>query len=124
VAREWHTLCADPGFEVTDDGILVGLDDSRTHRVHVDATPDTWELTAVVATPRVLAGLEAPSLQCWARNRLSDLVGFRIDGRGRLLANGWVPRAGITAAEFSMQVRLLAREADRFEFNLSGTDEH
>jgi hypothetical protein len=121
---EWHALCVGIGIAVTKDGVNVDLGNGRAHRVLVETTSDTWELTAVVATRRILASIEAPSIQCWTRNRLSDLVGFRVDGRGRLAAIAWVPRAGVTSEEFTMQVRLMAREADRFEFSLSGADAH
>lgn len=124
MSHEWHGLCAEPGFDVDEDRIDVELGDGRSHRVRVASTSGTWELTAVVASPSVLNGLDAASIVCWTRNRLSDLVGFRIDGRGRLLANSWIPKAGITSGEFRMQVRLLAREADQFEFALTGADTH
>lgn len=127
MSRDWHALCNDPACGIEDDWIDVDLGDGRSHRVRVESTLGAWELTAVVATPRVLERLDAfdpPSNRCWLRNRLIDLVGYRMDGRGRLVANAWVPKLGLDAEEFLMQVRLLAREADRFEFLLSGGDVH
>ena len=127
MSRDWHSFCNDASCGIEDDSIDVDLVDGRSHRVRVESTSGAWQLTAVVATPSVLDQLDAfdpPSNRCWLRNRLIDLVGYRIDRRGRLVANAWVPKLGLEAEEFVIQVRLLAREADRFEFLLSGANVH
>jgi len=51
-----------------------------------------------------------------------SLMGFRIDRRGRLVGEAWVPKAGLTGEEFQLYVRHLAVEADRFEYGLTGRD--
>ena len=124
MAPDWYALCADEAFDVSGDRIYVDLGDGRSHTVKVTQTSETWELMAVVATQRVLHHIDSPSMLSWARNRLIDLVGFRVDRRGRLVANAWVPKAGSTAEEFTLQGLVLAREADRCEFSLSGADSH
>jgi len=60
----------------------------------------------------------------WLRNRRSQLVGFRIDEKGSLVAHGWTPEEGLTPEAFQLLVRTVAREADRYEFQLTGLDRH
>ncbi|HEU5178897.1 MAG TPA: hypothetical protein VFU24_15710, partial [Burkholderiales bacterium] len=59
-------------------------------------------------------------LRAWRRNRSSQLVGFRVDQRGRLVGEAWVPKAGLSAQEFQVYVRRVAAECDRFEYLLTG----
>ena len=40
----------------------------------------------------------------------------------RLVAESLVPKAGLTAEEFQLYARTVARESDRFEFELTGKD--
>ena len=61
-------------------------------------------------------------LRPWRYNRAAQLVNFRIDTRGRVCAEGWVPKAGLTAEEFQLVLRRVADESDRFEFMLTGKD--
>jgi hypothetical protein len=42
-------------------------------------------------------------------------VGFKIDGRGRLVGEAWVPPAGLNREEWSVYVRAVARACDRVE---------
>ena len=58
----------------------------------------------------------------WKRNRATQLVGFRIDDRSRLVAEAWVLKIGVTPEEFQLYVRTVAKESDRFEFLLTGRD--
>jgi hypothetical protein len=62
------------------------------------------------------------AVRAWVRNRSVMLVGFRVDERGRMVGESWVPKPGLTAAEFQFILRHLATESDRFEFQLSGQD--
>ena len=52
----------------------------------------------------------------------TELVGFRIDARGRLIGEAWVPKAGVTSSEFTSYLRAVAAECDRFEYQLTGSD--
>ena len=123
MAADWLRFCKDRRCSIEHDAaIRVVLDDGRTHRIDVTESAAAWELMAVVAGARVVGGVEDLALRAWLKNRLSDLVGYRLDRRGRLVAEAWVPRAGTTAETFMFQVMMLAREADRFEFNLTGID--
>jgi hypothetical protein len=39
-----------------------------------------------------------------------------------LIAEAWIPKAGLTAEEFQLYVRTVALESDRFEYVLTGKD--
>lgn len=69
-----------------------------------------------------MASLPDLPLKIWSRNRVVSLIGFRIDHRGRLVGEAWVPKVGITKSEFQLYLRTVAVEADRFEYTLTGRD--
>lgn len=123
---DWRGLSRDAGFKVSGDEITVMFSDGRQHRVAVEEPPEREELRllAVAAKPSMLpADADGPHLFAWRRNRFSDLVGFKIDGRGRLVGETWVPLAGLDAGEWALYVRTLAQACDRVEYLLSGRDE-
>lgn len=121
---ELRKLCAGArDLQVESDTVvLVRLGESRQHRVEVGVTSDAIELRAIVARRSRLDGLEDPQLAAWHRNRAVGLVGFRVDERGTLVGESWVPTAGLTGAEFRGYVRGLAAACDLFEFQLTGRD--
>ena len=88
----------------------------------VDELEDEFHLRAIVVRQSIVDALPNLPLQIWVRNRAVSLVGFRIDHRRRLVAEAWVPKAGITESEFQLYLRTLAVEADRFEYALTGRD--
>jgi hypothetical protein len=102
--------------------VLVDLQDGRRHRVTVDDMDDSYRLTAVVAGAAVAGGIGDLPIRTWQRNRGTELVGFRIDKRGRLIGESWVPKAGLSAAEFQLYIHTVAAECDRYEFELTGKD--
>ena len=64
------------------------------------------------------------ALRAWARNAETELVNFTFDGQGRLVGEIRHPREHLDAVEFETYVRILAAEGDRFEYVLTGRDEH
>jgi hypothetical protein len=101
---------------------MVRLGRGRQHRVDVESKSDAVELRAVVARRAVVDEQKNPALAAWNRNRACSLVGFRLDERGRLVGESWVPGAGLTADEFLVYVRGIAAACDLFEFQLTGKD--
>lgn len=119
-------MSREAGFTVAGDEIEVTFADSRKHRVTVEEGSDRrgLRLSAVAARPAMVPDdPEGPHVHAWKRNRFSDLVGFKIDGRGRLVGEAWVPLAGLDAEEWALYVRTVARACDRVEYLLSGRDE-
>lgn len=120
--REWTRLCKGAGFAIDGDEIEVRFTDERHHRVRVDDEGDAFRVIGVVARRGVVEGLENVALQAWRRNRSTQLVGFRLDDRGRLVGESWVPKAGLSGEEFATYVRQVAAECDRLEYLLTGRD--
>lgn len=118
---DWARLYAGK-LKINGAQIEVEIADGRKHRVEVTDAGDVYELKAVVVRRAVVQANPDLLLRVWQRNRTTRLVGFHIDNRSRLIAEAWVPRAGLTAAEFQYYVLAVARESDRLEFMLTGQD--
>lgn len=119
----WQAFCARASdCTVERESILVALEGGRRHRVDVTVEAEVIELRAIVATAAALRSVEEPVLTAWRRNRAASLVGFRFDKRERLVAEAWMPKAGLEAQEFLSYVRAVARESDSLEFRLTGLD--
>lgn len=123
MVAEWIKLCRSADLSVDGDAVDVRFAEGRHHRVSVRDAGATYELQSIVARPAALREVEDVPLLAWQRNRASHLYGFRIDQRGRLVGEAWVPKIGLTAEEFQIYVRRLAAECDRFEYLLTGADE-
>lgn len=123
---DWRRLCREAALKVEDSTIRVRFADGRSHSVSVEGDPDAADLRlwAVAAPPSAVKGAgENPQLVAWTRNRASDLVGFKVNGRGRLIGEAWVPTAGLDAEEWAIYVQAVARTCDRLEYLLTGRDE-
>ena len=120
---EWRKLCVGArDLQIEGEGVVVVLGGGRQHRVEVEPRGDVVELRAVVARRGVVGDQKDPALAAWNRNRAASLVGYRLDERGRLVGESWVPAAGLTADEFLIYVRGIAAACDLFEFQLTGKD--
>ena len=119
---EWVLLCQANDLTIEEPHIQVRLGDSRGKKVSVNDGPETYALSAVVVGKATVSELPNVALQAWQRNRSIALVGFRVDDRGRLIGEAWVPKVGLTSAEFQTYVRTVAVECDRFEYTLTGRD--
>jgi hypothetical protein len=112
---------------VSDEGLLIRFPDKRQQRVFVDAgDPSALRVWSVASSPSRVAAAspnESAHLVAWRRNRASDLVGFKVDGRGRLIGEAWVPVAGLDPGEWRPYVTAVAQACDRTEYLLSGRDE-
>ena len=124
MSGEWRRLSREAGLRVYGDAIEVGFADGRRQAVLVDERGERGiRIWSVAAPPRVVRDLGDPLLHVWRRNRLTELVGFSIDGRGRIIGEAWVPGSGVTVDEWDFYVRELARVSDRVEYALTGSDE-
>jgi hypothetical protein len=122
---DWRRWTLGKEFKVEDDVIVVALGDGRSQRVVVEETEagDSVRLWSVAVRPSALSEQDDPHLFAWDRNRSSDLVGFKVDGRARLIGEAWVPTVGLEAAEWVTYVRAVAVACDRIEYLLTGRDE-
>jgi hypothetical protein len=122
MAVEWGRLCRTKDFSVTDSKIDVQFSNGRHHSVKVEELEEIYLLSAIVVRRKSVAALPDLPVYAWLRNRVTDLVDFRIDRRERLIGEAWVPKAGLKADEFQLYVRTVATECDQFEFFITGGD--
>jgi hypothetical protein len=115
-------------FEVADDVVTCWFGrkgESRRHAVRLKDVNDGIRLEATVVTAKTLDAIamyDDPHRWAWRRNRVSNLVGFRVDGRERLLAEAVAPLMGLTEQEFEVYLLAVASEADRMELVLTAQD--
>jgi hypothetical protein len=124
---DWRETARRAGFPVGKaDTTTVELHGGGSQRVEfkVDEINDALRATSIIAAPSVLGKAAGDSAHryAWVRNRLSDLVGFSVDRRGRLIGEAWIPLEGLTPDEFGLYVSELARVCDWHEFRLTGED--
>lgn len=122
MSPNWQSLCRDGAFRIAGNKIEVMLDKGRHQFVEVHPSDDEILLYSVVARPAAVAQFENAALRAWKRNRAVPLVSFRVDDRGRMISESWVPTCGLTREEFQLHVRTIAIESDRFEFQITGKD--
>jgi hypothetical protein len=123
VAADWTTFCKGArDLRVDGDSVEVRFAEGRHHVLTVEDIGKAFRLVGIVARPSTAASLSGLALRMWRRNRATRLAGFRLDHRGRLVGESWVPKAGLSAGEFQEYVRIVAAECDRFEHSLTGRD--
>ena len=120
---EWRKFCVGaPDLMPDDAGVTLQFSNGRRQRINVLPGDGVIELRGVVARRAVAAQIERVALVAWERNRASSLVGFRVDDRGRLVGESWVPTPGLTRDEFLFYLRSAAAACDLFEYQLTGKD--
>lgn len=116
-------------LEWTRDGdtLMVGLwGNGRNQRVKVRRRGEICRIWSVVLPKRKVGEsrrLRAEhARRAWFRNGMGDLVSFGVDGKGRLVGRIEQPMASLDDAELKLYVETVARECDRFEYVLLGTE--
>ncbi len=123
MTTNWRDYCQIKGFVTRNGGVEVQFDNGRKQQVEVEDQGDVFLVRSIVARRGSLEGVPDVALLAWVRNRSLSLVGFRLDERGRMIGEAWIPKAGLVDEEFQLIVRHVAAEADRFEFQLTGQDQ-
>jgi hypothetical protein len=119
---EWRRLSKAKNLVLEGDAVVVRFSNGRSQRIAVEDLGDSYRLSTRVVRASMIEDEEELALMAWQRNRRSGLVGFRLDSDGDLVADAWVPKAGLTASEFQLQLQVIGTEADRFEYALTGAD--
>ena len=115
-------------FDVADSVVTCWFgrkDEGRHHAVRLSDVEHGIRMEATVATARTvdsIARYQDPQRWAWRLNRASNLVGFRIDGQKRLLAETVAPIIALSDEEFVTYLLAVAVEADRMELVLTATD--
>jgi hypothetical protein len=118
---EWQAWARQLGWKIEDDSFWVPVG-HRRQRLTVVGNERSGALQSRVARRAVLNGIVEPERRAWERNRVSELVGFRVDRHGVMLAETPLP-ADVRRGEWEYLSFNLARAADRFENLLTGLDE-
>jgi hypothetical protein len=121
MSDSWRGWARARGWDLEADGFWVKVGNRRQHVAVVEESVLTL-LRSRVARRAILNKITEPELRAWQRNRVSELVGFRVDRQGVMVAETPIPSAA-RREEWSFLAFNLARCADRFEYVLSGRDE-
>lgn len=119
---EWKKFCCTQDISIDGDTIKVSFNNDRKHLVKAEEVNGEFRIWAIIARPAIVAEQKDLQLRIWQRNHASKLVSYRIDEKGRLVGEAWIPKAGLTADEFRLYVRTVAAECDRLEYLLTGRD--
>ncbi len=63
-----------------------------------------------------------PEVEAWLINRYRELVGFKVVERGTIIGEAWVPAIALTAEEWTLYVRTVAKACDQLEYLWTGVD--
>jgi hypothetical protein len=121
---DWKSFCGNPSLKVEGNRIDVSLEGDRHQFIEVSISDEVIYLHSIVAHPAPTSRFENASLRAWERNRAISIVAFRIDEKGRMVGEAWVPSVGLTRDEFLIYVKTMAIECDRFEYQITGDDVH
>jgi hypothetical protein len=124
MATDWRKYCHARELWVEAEGVNVSLDTNRKHFVRVTEAEDLIHLNSLVAHPSATSRFEFAALRAWQKNRALSIVSFRVDEKGRMIGEAWIPTAGLTPEEFLLSLQTVATECDRFEFQITGEDNH
>ena len=100
----------------------------RTQKVHLKRKNDTtYEFSSVVArikdvTDPTTEERNALLFRIWRRNALKPFVSLSIDNRDRVVGTVTCPVQSTHAEKIEFYLTTLARDCDRFEYILSGSD--
>lgn len=104
--------------------ITLQFKSGRFQSVSYEVDKERVRLTSVIATASRVESIGRDEIVswCWQRNRFTDITGFCLDRRGRLVGQTEHPLASLDAAELAFYLETLAIECDRFEYVFSGKD--
>ena len=116
----------------TRDGkdVLIRLDRAdRTQKIRISQKNDTYQFSSVVARVKDVTGRGDESrssllFRILCRNALKPIVFLYIDSRDRVVGNVTCPIDSTHAKEIEFYLTILARDCDRFEYILAGSDTH
>src|SRR4051812_12207495 len=92
MSADWRKLSRASKLETRANGIRVTFEDGRKQLVCVDDEADgRIRIWSLVSESEVVCALKQTNIRAWLRNRLSELVGFKMDERGRLIGEASVP---------------------------------
>jgi hypothetical protein len=123
----WKALSRERHLRCVGDAIRVPCGSERVQIVNVDnSDPSCLRVWSRVASRAQLnidsSTAESPAVESWLINRYRELVGFKTVERGTVIGEAWVPTDGLTAEEWELHIRTVAKACDRLEYLWTGTD--
>jgi hypothetical protein len=127
LSASWKAMSRERNLRCVGDAIRVPCGPERFQLVNVDdSDPNCIRLWSRVASRAQLNTdsnlAEAPEVESWLINRYRELVGFKTVERGTVIGESWVPTDALTAEEWELHVRTVAKACDRLEYLWTGTD--
>jgi hypothetical protein len=119
---EWRSISKKEKLKVEGETITFAMEDGRTQRVTISENDKEFILSSIVVRRKIVEDNPDIPMEAWIKNRSMQLIGFRIDDAKRLVAEVWLPKVGLTSDEFLFRLKMLAAEADRYEYILTGKD--
>ncbi len=100
--------------------------DGRRQKVQISHQGSLYRFWSVVANRRHLPSsnkaIRDLTYRAWRKNDLKDLVTFSFDNRERLIGVIEQPIESLHREELVLYIETLARECDRFEYQILGSD--
>lgn len=124
-------LRSEKGIEWEMDGsdIIVHMTNHRRQqRILISREGSQYVFSTLVLDATAMCGKpkyrHRLALRAWTRNAKTELVAFTFDRAGSLVGEIRHPADHLDTAELAIYLRMLATEGDRFEYVLTGRDEH
>lgn len=121
--NEWKALVGSLALTRDRTAFKVDLERGRAHLVEVLEHEDDLELSGLVATARELRAVGLRPADLWSRNRSRKLTGYVVDADGAAWVKARLPLAGLSSEELHLVVTEVAREADRLEYLVAGSED-
>lgn len=122
-AASWRPLAAGLGaLSQDDDAIVVDSGAGRSHAIGIVHRGDAWEISGMVATREDLEHANVSAVDLWRLNAQRCLTNYVVEADGSAWVTALAPMIGLTGEEFCWLVKLVASEADRLEYRLTGKD--
>lgn len=111
-------------LELEADAVTVILPNDHRQRIAVERRGAHYVLSSVVIGQARVAGLGRAELlpRLWERNRVTNVVAFTLDKRGRLIGQIEQIAETLDLDELATYLHWLARECDGLEYLLTGQD--
>jgi hypothetical protein len=110
-------------------GVLVDVElweNGRRQKVHLERRGAMYRFWSIVAGARFVSkdddAWRALAYRAWRKNDLKEIVTFSFDRRHRLIGVSEQPADTLDREELVLYINTLARECDRFQYQLLGRD--
>ena len=101
-------------------------EEGRKQTVKLSKNDEIYVFTSIIARAKDIPTNRTKKLdllyRAWRKNTLKELITFSLDRDDNLIGVIQQPAATMDDEELLMYLEVIAKEADRFEFKISGAD--